>query len=346
LRSLAPGISAFSAVDGSLLWSLRQPGRGAPVIIGNAVYLFRAAYDLRTGEPICRRDPLTGKDVPMLLNGVGGCSTLAGCPGMLMRRSGSLGFIDLAQQSGVYHFPNVRASCWINMIPACGLVLVPEGSSSCPCAYNYKGSLAFISAQRHNHWGLFWGSEWKEAGRISSLRLNFGAPGEKPDKDGAIWYAFPRPFTVGPRGAGGMLAPSRDELPVELLGSEADLKHVRRNPDWTPIAGTDRPWLHSCELQGPVKLQIRLAEEARDTQDWTVRLFFSEWDDQRSPARFDVKLQGQIVLPDIELRAASGGQARAMTRELSVSAADMLTLELIPHDTAQPRLAGLEICAQ
>jgi len=211
-----------------------------------------------------------------------------------MKRSGSLGFIDLNQQNVAYHFPNIRASCWINMIPACGLVLVPEGASSCPCAYNYKASIAFMPAERHNHWGLFSGSQWKEDGRIASLHLNFGAPGDKSDQDGTIWYAFPRPSTVGPRGAGGMGKPLQDELPVELLSSSGDIELVSQNPDWTRIVDTDRPWIHSCALQGPVKLRIRLGEKGRDAQGWKVTLFFRQLDPKHSPARFDVKQQAFI----------------------------------------------------
>jgi len=49
-----------------------------------------------------------------------------------------MGIFDLSGLSGVYHYPNMRASCGIKMIPACGLVLVPEGSGSIPY---YKISL-------------------------------------------------------------------------------------------------------------------------------------------------------------------------------------------------------------
>jgi hypothetical protein len=281
-----------------------------------------------------------------VLNRGGGCGAYAGCPSTLMKRSGSLGFIDLQQQNVAYHFPNIRASCWINMIPACGLVLVPEGASSCPCAYNYKASIAFVPAERHNHWGLFSGSQWKEDGRIASLHLNFGAPGDKSDQDGTIWYAFPRPSTVGPRGAGGMGKPLQDELPVELLSSSGDIERVSQNPDWTRIIDTDRPWIHSCALQGPVKLRIRLDENARDAQGWKVTLFFRQLDPEQSPARIDVKLQGQIVDSDMNLSAASNDTARAITKTFLVDASDILTLELIPRNATQPLLAGLAIRAK
>ena len=35
-----------------------------------------------------------------------------------------------------------RPGCWINTIPAGGLVLIPEGSAGCTCEYPFQTSLA------------------------------------------------------------------------------------------------------------------------------------------------------------------------------------------------------------
>jgi hypothetical protein len=37
-----------------------------------------------------------------------------------------------------------RPGCWINIIPAGGLVIVPEGSSGCTCGYPLQMSLALV----------------------------------------------------------------------------------------------------------------------------------------------------------------------------------------------------------
>jgi hypothetical protein len=39
-----------------------------------------------------------------------------------------------------------RPGCWINMIPAAGLLLVPEASSGCQCNFAVQTSLAFRPA--------------------------------------------------------------------------------------------------------------------------------------------------------------------------------------------------------
>lgn len=169
-----PGATAFNASNGQTLWTRKQAG-SLPAIVNGVVY-FPQAFDLHSGKHVLRQDPLTGHTTPFSASVTGGCAQLAGCENILMRRSGSLGFFDLEDRSSVYHFPNMRASCWINMIPACGLVLVPEGSSSCPCAYNYKASVALMPAERHNHWGLYTPSPRPKTARIKQLQLNFGAP--------------------------------------------------------------------------------------------------------------------------------------------------------------------------
>ncbi len=130
---------------------------------------------------------------------------------------------------------------------------------------------------------------------------------------------------------------------MELLNSEDSVKRVGQNPDWFQIANTDRPWLHSCALQGPVKLQIRLAGQPCDVQQWKVTLFFNESDPEQPSSRFDVKLQGQVAISGLDLQGGSGGPTRGFTKELTVNASDLLTLELIPRDSTQPFLSGLEI---
>ncbi|MBT3289302.1 MAG: hypothetical protein HN380_18310, partial [Victivallales bacterium] len=41
-----------------------------------------------------------------------------------------------------------RPSCWINTLPAGGLVLIPEGSSGCTCGYSIQTTLALAPVGR------------------------------------------------------------------------------------------------------------------------------------------------------------------------------------------------------
>jgi len=61
-----------------------------------------------------------------------GCGQLAGCESMLFYRSATLGYFDLSASSeGTQNFGGIRPGCWINAIPAGGMLLVPDASSGC-----------------------------------------------------------------------------------------------------------------------------------------------------------------------------------------------------------------------
>jgi hypothetical protein len=223
------GLTAFLAEDGKPLWKLDETGTVSPVLTGGTLYLPKA-YDLHTGEPQMRRHPMTGEAIQAEILMGAACSKLSGCPSLITARSGALGFFDLARGGGQYWYPNNRASCWINMIPACGLVLVPEGSSSCPCAYDYKTSLALAPATRQNDWCIFPQLSKKGvATRVQHLYLNCGAPGDRVDEAGNVWLALPRPVPVGPEGGGGMGKPSTYDPGITLSDAGGPPRAVWRD---------------------------------------------------------------------------------------------------------------------
>jgi hypothetical protein len=52
---------------------------------------------------------------------------------------------DLGPSGGPQRLTKVtRPGCWINIIPAGGLVLIPESSSGCTCGFPLQTSLAFV----------------------------------------------------------------------------------------------------------------------------------------------------------------------------------------------------------
>ena len=83
---------------------------------------------------------------------------------------------------------------------------------------------------------------------------------------------------------------------------------------------------------------------------YTVRLHFAELGDVAPGARvFAVKLQGQVVVPALDVVKEAGGPRRALVREFPhVLAADALTLELVPSAATPdadraPFLSALEV---
>ncbi|MCL4191316.1 MAG: hypothetical protein KJZ87_06190, partial [Thermoguttaceae bacterium] len=81
----------------------------------------------------------------------------------------------------------------------------------------------------------------------------------------------------------------------------------------------------------------------------TVRLHFLEPDANVRPGerKFDVVLQGQTVLRDLDVVAESGGAMREVVKSLPrIAIADRLTVELRPKSSREPVLSGIEIAAE
>ena len=51
---------------------------------------------------------------------------------------------DSGLNGGFEDFGGLRPGCWINIVPAAGLILIPEASASCVCNYPLQTSMAFL----------------------------------------------------------------------------------------------------------------------------------------------------------------------------------------------------------
>jgi outer membrane protein assembly factor BamB len=119
------------AIDGAHGEYNRQP-----TIIKETVYAWPYAYNLKTGERI------EGWEFDRRGHGCGGVSASAQC---LFWRGGNPWMYDLGPDGGPQRLTTVtRPGCWINIIPAGGLVLIPEASSGCTCGFSLQTSLAFV----------------------------------------------------------------------------------------------------------------------------------------------------------------------------------------------------------
>jgi len=123
---------AFDAGTGQIRWQASHdsglPNDGGhgeynrhPTIIDNTVYAWPYAYNLKTGEQ------LEGWKFDRRGHGCGGISASAQC---MFWRGHNPWMYDLGPKGGPTRLNSVtRPGCWINIIPAGGLVLIPESSS-------------------------------------------------------------------------------------------------------------------------------------------------------------------------------------------------------------------------
>jgi len=117
-------LSVFSTDDGELSWRKDATYASRPMINDYTIYAQGGAWDLLSGEP-----------QPFDFSRSYGCGVLAGSRYLMVYRSATLGYQDLLGEGGTQNYGGMRPGCWINAIPAGGLVLVPDASAGCTCSY-------------------------------------------------------------------------------------------------------------------------------------------------------------------------------------------------------------------
>ena len=85
---------------------------------------------------------LDGSTKPFALDRSYGCGQISAGKNLMLFRSGTLGYLDLTRDAGTENFGGMRPGCFINAIPAGGLVLAPDGSSKCRCSYQMRAWFA------------------------------------------------------------------------------------------------------------------------------------------------------------------------------------------------------------
>jgi hypothetical protein len=362
------GVGVFACRDGEMLWSketlpgVSETGRGGTMrhsfIVGDTLFL-PWAFDLHTGEErLLETNPLTGQPERFSVSGKNFCGTFSAACDLLIYRSASVGFAEINRDSGSYWLPESRPSCWISAIPAGGMVLAPEGYSTCICPYNYKTSLAMIPVERNENWSVYLAGGRREkmaakAARdkktkkkrsddtgpvetVRSLRLNLNAPGDQMDGDGRLWLAWPRP--VDPKNVY-LIQP----VPVQ---QEAGTSGFRLNSDYHTIGGTNTPWLYTSGLSGPLKLSVQVTDG--EPASYTVVLHFAETEDLAPGQRIcDVRIQGQESISELDVAAAAGGTDRAWCQAFrDVPVEGTLAIELVPVRGRPPIICALEVLRQ
>ena len=127
-------LAAFDGSTGERLWDRQAEYRTRPIIRGGEILAEGGAWDLRSGEPR-----------PFPFQRSYGCGQIAAGAHVLLYRSATLGYWDLSlpvDQQRTRSFGGFRPGCYINAIPAGGLVLIPEGSTHCQCSYQLKSWFA------------------------------------------------------------------------------------------------------------------------------------------------------------------------------------------------------------
>lgn len=316
---------ALSADDGYKIWSKDANYRSRPILVGDKVLAEPWIYDLQSGEQQTRKHPITGEEVPWSMMRTGHhCGMLtAADSGMVMFRSGFTGFMDLEQDAGVRHFAGHRLGCWINAIPANGLVMIPEASAGCVCLFSIASTIVLEPREARRPWAIYSAVGTKTP--VQHLALNLGAPGDRKDAHGTVWLSYPR-----------YKAYQETSLDVKLdvkpkFASGGGYRAINENV--MSIEGVQTPWLYTSWAEGLKELTLPLLGKDDNPATFSVELHLanaSEAKDQTA-ATFDVQFNGKTVLEDVTLDKNNGKSVAAVVQEVKdFEITENLTIALIP----------------
>lgn len=221
-------MTALDATDGASAWSVTLPWAtdnhgghlSRPAIVGDTIYLRPKSYNLHTGEPNKERDMAWG-----------GCGTYACSSNAIFYRSGNISMFSPSTGENT-SWSRLRPDCWLSTIPACGMVLSPEGGGGCWCSVWMETSAGFLpTAVAAPHIDQ---TERKYVGRmdisISSprkgLEVRYTLDGSEPTLDSPLYQ---EPVRITDDRVVVKCRSYRHSAPGEHLGSEVTAAEFARD---------------------------------------------------------------------------------------------------------------------
>ena len=124
-------MAVFRATEGYRVWDKKIDYITRPLVNDRTIITQPARLDL-----------LTGEDEPWSFKRSYGCGQMAGSKNLLLFRSATVGYFDFTRKAGTENFGGIRPGCWVNALPAGGLVFIPDASAGCRCSYQNRSWVA------------------------------------------------------------------------------------------------------------------------------------------------------------------------------------------------------------
>jgi len=344
LLSNRESISAFRGKDGSELWKKYATGEGFKghpenlwdkIIVWNDRILDQRgpgkAYDLETGEPIIRTNPITGEPIPWEFTKSGHhCNYAIASPHLMTFRAASAGFCDI-DSTNTSRLEGYRSGCRNSLIPADGVLNSPNMAHGCSCGYSLFTSLALRHIPESEEWSYSALTVDPKKDRVQRVGINLGAPGDRQADNGTLWLDYPN--------VGG----SSPAVSVKVTGD--DLRYFQKHSAF--VEAGDMKWVAASGVEGASSLNVTLSPDATTPREYTVRLYFLDpGDDPSEQHMFDVSLQGQPVLESLDVAQAANGVNRAIVREFKGVRADTSLNIGLKAIAGRTLLSGVEIVAE
>ncbi|NLL83795.1 MAG: PQQ-binding-like beta-propeller repeat protein, partial [Lentisphaerae bacterium] len=318
-------MAAYNATTGEIIWHENFKYNGRPMLRGDTIYTEGTAFSLVAGKPKKRLNPVTGRATTWAYKRNYGCNTPIGGQHMLLFRSAAAGFYDLSTDGGTGNWGGFKSGCTANLIPADGILSAPDYTRTCTCSYQNQCSLGLIPMNDVELWTF---QEFKKiTGPIQNIAINFGAPGDWPAPDGNLWFEYPVVGGDGP------------DLGLTTTGKP---QYFRRHS--LELQGTHQQ-VAASGIIGETTITIPLGSKVDRIYD--VQLIFADpVADKPGQRLFDVTLQNKVVLPKLDVVAASGGHKKSLIHDFTrVIAGEKITIELKQAEGSSlpPLLCGIAI---
>ncbi|UCG33691.1 MAG: PQQ-binding-like beta-propeller repeat protein, partial [Phycisphaerales bacterium] len=312
-------LSAHRGKDGGLLWR-KQIGAYTPVafIHYDQLIVHRSIRSLRTGESIVAFDRSYGCNLPSV------------CENLILFRSNSAGYYDLARYGGTGNFSGFRSACANSLVAAGGVLSAPNMSHGCVCNFPIQTSLALVHTPGLEYWT--WGGTRMNRNRIG---INLGAPGDRASEEGTLWTRFPVPRGATPD--------------IGIKTEPAAPKWFRY--DSSSVHGEGLRWVGSSGARGLRSLVITLDREGGGSSSYDVRLYFADPDPIKPGDRLlDISIQGRQVARQLDIVKEGGGARRMVVRTINgVKIGDTLTVDLVAAKGSRVQetvICGIEVIGE
>lgn len=298
------------------------------------------AFSTKPGRLVAgaRRNPLTGASEPRAFPKTYGCDGGVDYGSLFTLRSGTAAFYDKSVESGTVFLSGPRSGCTNSIIPSGGVLNVPYYYEGCTCSYPLPIGMSLVAMpSKHEQWSC-WGKAEIKPNSIQRIGINFAAPGDRMADDGTLWLDFP---SIG--------GPSPEPNITATAPIQIRYHHSLRIENDDP-----KPWVSASMVEGLEHFRLGDMKPG----PYTVRLYFAapethqrrdslqQVDTDASSNQQNIRLQGQTVLQDFDIRKESAGTMCGICRVFrDIEVEHDFTLEL-SAENGMTRISGIELIRQ
>ncbi len=333
-------VTALAAKDGADLWSKPLNYLRRPVVVNDTILVEPRACNLRDGAVKTRIHPLTGAESTWEYVRPGHCcSATSACPSMFFLRGYFLWYYDLERDQGMLPFGAIRPGCWINTIPANGLVLFPEADAACTCSYPIRATVALAPKNDLTTFSLC--VQNGPMTPVKHMAVNFGAPGDWRDDGGAMWFSYPHPPDSRWYDYGVDFKLSEEFYPGHTYFS--------RNFQDPAFEGVEKSWVFASGCAGWKKCVVPLIGKDQKPGNYTVRLYLGKKAGaQPGDCVFSVELQGKTLAKKLDVAKKAGNKPGLIKEFTGIHVENTLDIQLNTlyepsGPNTLPVLCGMEI---